>query len=386
MAFGIKTGSLSEVERKLRVENTIEKTMKDIQQKIYNSEHLNLAESQRIFEALVKGKLSEIEMTSLLVSLKIKGEQPAEIAGAAEALRQHAQHFPKPDYPVADSCGTGGSGMNTVNISTMVAITLAELGLPMVKHGNRSVSSKCGSADVLERLGFKIDLNPEQARMCLDELNFCFLFAPNYHLGVKHVMPVRNQLQTRTIFNLLGPLINPANPEFQLMGVYSPELCLPAAETLKLAGCQSAMLVHSAGYDEITLHSDTKVVELKNGEIKSYTISNNDFALPSCFKEDITGNDPELNAEIFVDILTGNLDSKKKLAIANTVAANAAALLKLSNRVGTLKEGAEQALNLIKSGKTINRLNQLVALSQSFENNHSPAAESNSADLETSNV
>ncbi len=360
--------------------------MKDILQKIYSLENLDLSESQKIFEALIKGQLSEIEMTSLLVSLKMKGEQPTEIAGAAEALRQHAQHFPKPDYPTADSCGTGGSGMNTVNISTMVAVLLAELGLPMVKHGNRSISSKCGSADVLERLGFKIDLNPEQARRCLDELNFCFLFAPNYHPGVKHVMPVRNQLQTRTIFNLLGPLINPANPEFQLMGVYSAELCLPAAETLKLAGCRTAMLVHSAGYDEITLHNDTKVVELESGAIKSYTISNQDFALPSCFKEDITGNDPELNAEIFVDILSGNLDSKKKIAIANTVAANAAALLKLSSKARSLKEGAEQALNLISSGKTINRLNQLIALSQSFESNPASAAAGNNPDLETSNA
>ncbi len=353
--------------------------MKDIQQKIFNSEHLSLSESQKIFEALIKGEMSEIQMTSLLVSLKMKGEQPAEIAGAANALRSNAQYFPKPDYSVADSCGTGGSGMNTVNISTMVAIVLAEVGLPMVKHGNRSVSSKCGSADVLERLGFKIDLNAEQARICLDKLNFCFLFAPGYHLGVKHVMPVRNQLQTRTIFNLLGPLINPANPEYQLMGVYSPELCLPAAETLKLAGCHSAMLVHSAGYDEITLHSETKVVELNNSEIHSYTISNQDFGLPRCNKQDLTGNDPQLNADVFVDVLSGKLDSQKKRAIANTVAANAAAMLKLSKKTNSLKQGAELALNIVESGTAAKRLNQLIALSQSL-------AENNSNNLETSNV
>lgn len=353
--------------------------MKNIQHKIFNSEHLSLSESQMLFEALIKGKLSEIEMTSLLVSLKMKGEQPAEIAGAANALRSHATSFPKPDYATADSCGTGGSGMNTVNISTMVAIVLAELGLPMVKHGNRSVSSKCGSADVLERLGFKIDLNPKQARICLDKLNFCFLFAPGYHPGVKHVMPVRNQLQTRTIFNLLGPLINPANPEHQLMGVYSPDLCLPAAETLKLAGCQSAMVVHSAGYDEITLHSETKVFELNDGEIKSYTISNQDFALPSCYKKDITGNDPVLNAEIFIDVLTGNLNNNKKAAIANTVAANAAALLKLSGKADSLQEGAKKALTIIESGKAAERLTRLIDLSQSISKNDMPI-------LETSNV
>ncbi len=338
--------------------------MKDIQQKIYNKKNLSVDDSQAVFNKLIKGELSEIEMTSLLVSLKMKGEQPQEVAGAAEALRNHANHFPKPDYVVADSCGTGGSGMHTVNISTMVAIVLAELGLPMVKHGNRSVSSKCGSADVLETLGFKIDLSAENSKKCLDQFNFCFLFAPLYHPGVKHVMPVRTQLQTRTIFNLLGPLINPAKPEFQLMGVYSPELGLSAAETLKLAGCQSAMIVHSAGYDEITLHSETHVVELNQGNIESYKLTHSDFGLPACKAEDISGDDPKENADVFVKIMKGKLTDNKLQAIANTVAANTAALLKVSGKIADLKDGATQALNVIKSGKTFERLNNLVQLSQ----------------------
>jgi len=343
--------------------------MKNLQQKIYQSEHLTQQEAQLIFNAVVKGELSEVDMTSLLVSLKMKGEHPQEIAGAALALRNNSLPFPKSLSSVADSCGTGGSGMNTVNISTMVAIVLAELGLPMVKHGNRSVSSKCGSADVLERLGFKINLNTQQAKTCLDDLNFCFLFAPNYHPGVKHIMPVRNQLQTRTIFNLLGPLINPAQPEFQLMGVYSENLCLPAAETLRLAGCQSAMVVHSAGYDEITLHSPTNVVELNNNKLSQFTISNQDFNLPSCDQNDILGGDPFYNAEIFNDILKGQLNNNKKVAIANTVAANAGALLKLSNRVNSLAEGALLALQSILNGKPFERLNSLVYLSQRLFDN-----------------
>lgn len=338
--------------------------MKSLIQKTINAQDLTLQESQNIFESIIKGDVSEIDITSLLISLKMKGEQPQEIAGAAMALRKHAQAFPTTNYSTADSCGTGGSGMNTVNISTMVALVLAEFGLPMVKHGNRSVSSRCGSADVLERVGFKIDLTAEQSKKCLDQLNFCFLFAPHYHHGVKHVMPVRKQLETRTIFNLLGPLINPASPEYQLMGVYAPELCLPAAETLKLAGCQSAMIVHSAGYDEITLHSPTTVVELKDNEIKTYTISHKDFNLPACFKEDITGNDPIINAEILLDVISGKLNSKKKIAIANTVAANAAALLTLSGKSTDLKSGAQRAIQLIESGKVLERLNRLTQFSQ----------------------
>jgi anthranilate phosphoribosyltransferase len=342
--------------------------MNQLIHRVINSEDLNLEESQAIFESIIQGEMSDIAMTSLLTSLKMKGEQPQEIAGAALALRKHAQPFPTIQYQTADSCGTGGSGMNTVNISTMVAFVLAECGLSMVKHGNRSISSKCGSADVLEQVGFKIDLTSEQSKNCLDQFNFCFLFAPHYHHGVKHVMPIRRELETRTIFNLLGPLINPAQPELQLMGVYAPELCLPAAETLKLAGCKSAMIVHSAGYDEITLHSETKVVELDNNEIKSYTLSHSDFALPTCYKEDITGNDPIINAEILLDILAGKLDTKKKIAIANTVAANAGALLKLSKNSDDFEKGAKQALEVIQSGKAGERLKQLITLSQSFAN------------------
>lgn len=340
--------------------------MNKIQQKLFEFENLSIDESCNIFESLIKGELSEIDMTSLLISLKMKGEHPQEIAGAAKALRSHANHFPKTDYLCADSCGTGGSGMSTVNISTMVAMVLAEMGLPMVKHGNRSISSKCGSADVLEQLGFRVDLSAEQSKACLDELNFCFLFAPFYHPGVKHVMPVRNALQTRTIFNSLGPLVNPASPAFQLMGVYSDDLCIPAAESLRLSGCQAAMIVHSGGYDEITLHSPTKVVELLDGEISSYTLTNDDFGVPGCFKEDITGNDPKLNAEIFVGILSGRLDSKKKQAIANTVAANAAALLKLSNKATSLKDGTSQALQVIQKGLAFERLTKLIEFSQNI--------------------
>lgn len=338
--------------------------MSESQQKLFDKQDLSQQESKQLFDQLITGKLSDVEMTSLLVSLKMKGEQPAEIAGAAQALRENAVAFADSDYPTADSCGTGGSGMNTVNISTMVAFVLAEMGLHMVKHGNRSISSKCGSADVLESLGVTIDMPADEAKRCLDATRFCFLFAPLYHPGVGNVMPIRNQLKTRTIFNSLGPLINPAAPEYQLMGTYSEALCLPAAESLKLSGCRNAMIVHSNGYDEITLHSPTKVVELNGYKIDSYQLEASDFGLTQCLEADIAGSTPEVNAQIFTDVLRGNIHTKKLISISNTVAANSAALLKVAGMQTDLIEATQAALAVIKSGAAFTRLNKVVEFCQ----------------------
>lgn len=360
--------------------------MKSLLQKVYNKQHLTQQEANQIFDRLINGELSQIEMTALLVALKLKGEKPQEIAGAAQALRSNSVPFPNTNYPTADSCGTGGSGMNTVNISTMVAFVLAELGVSMVKHGNRSISSKCGSADVLEQLGVKIDMSPAQAKTCLDKTNFCFLFAPSYHPGVGNVMPVRNTLQTRTIFNSLGPLINPAAPEFQLMGVYSPALCLPAAESLRLSGCQAAMIVHSEGYDEITLHNQTHVVELCDDKIENYCLTHADFKLPACSEQDIKGGQPEDNKKIFENILKGRTDNSKSKAIANTVAANAAALLKITGTINNLAEGAQKALSVIASGLAYERLASVVSYSKQCSKQASKQVENNTVnDRETNN-
>jgi anthranilate phosphoribosyltransferase len=331
-----------------------------IQQKLFDKQSLSQEEAKNIFEQLITGQLSEVEMTSLLVCLKLKGETPEEIAGAAKALRKKAITLEPRNYPVADSCGTGGSGMNTVNISTMVAFVLSEMGLPMVKHGNRSISSKCGSADVLESLGVSIDMDAKTAKQCLDSTGFCFLFAPHYHPGVGNVMPVRKQLKTRTIFNSLGPLINPAAPEYQLMGTYSADLCLPAAQSLKLSGCKGAMIVHSNGYDEITLHSPTSVVELSDGKIESYTLTAKDFGLAECNEQDIAGSTPEVNAQIFVDILKGKQDSEKLQAITHTVACNAAALLKVAGMQTDLLTATQKVLAVLNSGAAYTRLTQVI--------------------------
>lgn len=328
--------------------------------KIFQQHDLSKDEALSLFTQFVKGESDPIQMTAFLVGLKMKGEKPPEVAGAAQALRNNASPFNKPDYPTADSCGTGGSGQHTLNISTLVAFVAAAKGLKMVKHGNRSVSSKCGSADVLEQLGVKIDMSPDTAKHCLDETGVTFLFAPLYHSGVKHVMPVRNALKTRTIFNLLGPLINPANPEFQLMGVYAPEYCFAAAESLRLSGCQAAMVVHSCGCDEITLAGKTHVAELKNGEIKEYDLSPEDFGLTHIPLKALAGGTAAENAVQFKAVLQGKASDN----VINIVAANAGTLFYLSGFSESLKQGVSEAISLIKSGQAYSKLVDMAKTSQ----------------------
>ncbi len=334
--------------------------MQNLLEKIFQHNDLSREESFQTFSQFITGQTDPILISAFLVGLKMKGEKPMEVAGAAQALRENANHFNRPDYATADSCGTGGSGKHTLNISTLVSLIAAEKGLKMVKHGNRSISSKCGSADVLEQLGVKIDMSPETARRCLDETGVTFLFAPLYHSGVKHVMPVRGALKTRTIFNLLGPLINPANPEFQLMGVYAAEHCFAAAESLRLSGCKAAMIVHSCGCDEITLAGTTHVAELKNAEIKEYDLSPADFNLPEVPLQSLIGGSPEENAEQFKSVLLGKASDD----IINTVAANAGALFYLSEQSESLQQGVVDAISLIKSGQVYHKLMAMAEISQ----------------------
>ena len=333
--------------------------MNDIQNKLFEKHDLTQTETFEIFSRFVAGDIEPISIAAILIALKMKGETPAEVAGAAKAMRENAVKFPRPDYATADSCGTGGSGQHTLNISTLVAFIAATNGIAMVKHGNRSISSKCGSADVLEQLGVKIDMSPDVARHCLDELLVTFLFAPQYHPGVKHVMPVRNQLKTRTIFNLIGPLANPAIPQYQLMGVYSPDYCYAAAESLRLSGCQSAMVVHSCGCDEITLAGPTKVAELRDNKITEYELQPDDFGLPLTSLEALSGGTPSENAKQFVSVLEGTADEQ----VINTVAANAGTLFYVAGKSDSIRSGVKNALAIIKSGDAIKRLNALSKLS-----------------------
>lgn len=325
-------------------------------EKLFRAESLTQAESQHLFAAIVRGELEPSQLAAVLISMKVRGETPAEIAGAAQALLADAQPFPRPDYRFADIVGTGGDGTNSINISTASAFVAASCGVKVAKHGNRSVSSRSGSSDLLAAFGIRLDMSAEQSRLALDELGVCFLFAPQYHPGFRHAMQVRQQLKTRTLFNVLGPLINPARPPLALIGVYSPELVLPIVQTLKTLGYQRAAVVHGGGMDEVAIHAPTSVAELNNGDIESYQLTPADFGLNSHPLGALQGGAPEENRDILARLLQG----KGEPAHAAAVAANVALLLKLHGQEN-LRHNAQQALEMIHSGQPFERVTALAA-------------------------
>lgn len=319
---------------------------------ICDGKDLTREETRLLFDQLVRGALDPVEIAALLIALKAKGEAPAEIAGAAESLRASTAPFEKPDYPIADTCGTGGDMSHTINISTAVAVVAAAMGIPVAKHGNRSISSKCGSADVLEMSGVRIDAPAEVARRCLDDMGICFLFAPGYHPGMRFAMPVRQQLRTRTVFNLLGPLVNPARPEVQIMGVFDPERCLPLARTLGMLGLRSALVVHGSGLDEIALHGPTRACLMKNGEVEELEITPEKAGLAPCDLADLRGGTPEENAASLKALLAGT----GPRAQLEATAINAGALTWIFGKASDLKEGTGMALDTLRSGRCLERL------------------------------
>ncbi|WP_087019805.1 anthranilate phosphoribosyltransferase [Thaumasiovibrio subtropicus] len=325
-------------------------------EKLYRQETLTEEESQTLFDAIIKGEVDPIFLSAVLTALKIKGEAPAEIAGAAKALLANANPFPSPDYDFADIVGTGGDGANTINISTTAAFVAAACGLKVAKHGNRGVSSKSGSSDLLDKFGIDLAMPAETAREALDELGVCFLFAPQYHGGVRHAMPVRQTLKTRTIFNVLGPLINPARPNIELMGVYAEELVRPIAETMAAMGMKRAAVVHGSGLDEVAIHGETLVAEIIDGEIKEYRLSPQDFGVDTYPLEAIKGGEPEENREIITHILTG----KGTDAQQGAVAVNVALLMRLFGHED-LKANTQKALDVMASGTAYQLVEKLAA-------------------------
>lgn len=330
--------------------------MNSILEKVYQGQFLSQTESHQLFSSIITGQLEPTQLAAALIAMKVRGERPEEIAGAATALLEDARPFPRPAYAFADIVGTGGDGSNSINISTASAFVAASCGLKVAKHGNRSVSSKSGSSDLLAAFGISLDLPAEQARQALDDLNVCFLFAPQYHSGFRHAMPVRQQLKTRTLFNVLGPLINPARPPLAVIGVYSPELVQPIAQTLKMLGYQRAAVVHGGGMDEVALHAATHIAELRDGEITSYQLTPQDFGLNAYPKEALAGGTPEENR----DILTRLLQGKGDRAHEEAVAANVALLLKIFGHED-LRSNAQQALETIHSGQAYQRVVALAA-------------------------
>lgn len=330
--------------------------MNSILEKLYQGQTLSQTESHQLFSAIITGQLEPTQLAAALIAMKLRGERPEEIAGAATALLEDARPFPRPDYAFADIVGTGGDGSNSINISTASAFVAASCGLKVAKHGNRSISSKSGSSDLLAAFGINLELPAEQARKALDELNVCFMFAPHYHSGFRHAMPVRQQLKTRTLFNVLGPLINPARPPLAVIGVYSPALVLPIAQTLKVLGYQRAAVVHGGGMDEVALHSHTHVAELRDGEITSYQLTPDDFGLQMFPQEALAGGSPEENRDILARLLQG----KGEPAHEQAVAANVALLLKVFGHED-LRQNAQQALETIRSGQPYERVIALAA-------------------------
>ncbi|NUF27426.1 anthranilate synthase/phosphoribosyltransferase [Gilliamella bombicola] len=324
--------------------------------KLYLGQTLSQEESKVLFNLIIQGKIEPTILASAVISMKVRGEKPDEIAGAAQALLENADAFDIPDYDFTDIVGTGGDGTNSINISTASAFVAAALGYKVAKHGNRGVSSKSGSSDVLSSLGIRLNMSAEASRQALDELGVCFLFAQQYHSGFRHAAPIRQQLKTRTIFNVLGPLINPSRPKRILLGVYHPDLIKPIAETLKMLNYTHAYVVHGAGMDEVAIHGATQVAEVKNGEIRYFTITPDDFGLPTFTLKDIEGGTPEQNRDMLLAILQGHGKPAHEAAIA----ANVAMLMSLFGELD-LKQNAQRAIDMMRSGKAYALLQQLAA-------------------------
>lgn len=310
---------------------------------------------EQVMEEIMTGEATDAQKASFLTALSMKGETIDEITSAAKVLRSHCERFLN-DMDVLEIVGTGGDGSNTINISTLSSVVVSAAGIPVAKHGNRAASSKCGTADCLEALGVKIDCAPARSAQILKDINLCFLFAQKYHPAMRFVGAVRKEMGIRTLFNVLGPLANPAGATMQLFGVYSEELVEPLAHVLRNLGVKRAMVVYGRdSIDEISLSAETKVCEFKNDEFKSYVIKPEDLGLTRCNKEDLVGGTPQENAAIVNDILGGAKGPKT-----DVVLLNAGAAIYLASDGITLKDGIEKAREIIVSGKAKKQLKEFI--------------------------
>ena len=321
-------------------------------------QNLSFKESETVLDEIMSGQASQIQMSAFLTAMSMKKETIEEITGAASGMRKHCIKLLN-DMDILEIVGTGGDRSNSFNISTTSAFVVSAAGIPIAKHGNRAASSKCGAADVLEALGAKITVTPEKSKEILNKINFCFLFAQNYHIAMKYVAPVRKELGIRTIFNILGPLVNPAGANMQLLGVYEQDLIEPMAHVLSNLGVRSAMVVYGTdGLDEISASSVTKVCETVDGNYKTYEIEPERFGMKKCKKEDLLGGTPQENAKITRDILSGVKSAKTDAVILNSAAAIHVAKPEIS-----IVDAVEIAKETIDSGKALNQLENYVKLS-----------------------
>ena len=306
----------------------------------------------------MSGKVDTEIIASFLLALKEKKETVEEITGAARVMRRFATKINPKRMRLLDTCGTGGDSAGTFNVSTISAFVASGAGASVAKHGNKAVSSKCGSADLLEALGININIDAKLVEKCIDEVGIGFLFAPRLHLAMKYAMPARKKIKTRSIFNILGPLTNPAGARFQLLGVYEDGLVEVMANVLKNLGSEGALIAHgSDGLDEITTTGMTRVAELKNNEVRAYRIKPENFNLPVSKKENLKGGDAALNARIALDILEG-----KKGPMRDIVLMNAGAAIYVVELASSMAEGIKKAEGSIDSGAALDKLNKLKAL------------------------
>jgi anthranilate phosphoribosyltransferase len=328
--------------------------------KVINYEDLTEDEMFNVMNTIMEGKATPSQIGGILAGLRMKGETIEEIIGAAKVMREKAAKIQTNSSYTVDTCGTGGDKRNTFNISTASAFIAAAASVTIVKHGNRSVSSKCGSADVLERLGVNIDLCPIAVKKCIDELQIGFIFAPNFHQTMKYAINPRRELGIRTIFNVLGPLTNPANPKGQVLGVFNENLTSILANVLRKLGLKRAMVVYGMdGLDEITITAKTKVSELKDNKIHEYYLDPNDYGISFAKIEEVEGGDPEENAKILLNILKGEKGPKRDMVLLN-----AGAAMYVGNVVNSLGEGIDKSKEMIDKGLALEKLNQLIKLSQ----------------------
>jgi anthranilate phosphoribosyltransferase len=322
----------------------------------------DLSESQMadMMNTVLTGKATDAQIGAMMAALATKGETFEELAGAAQAMRQNARRIQATGSTVVDTCGTGGDGAHTFNISTTTAFVVAGCGVTVAKHGNRSVSSKCGSADVLESLGVKLDTPPEIVEEAVQTIGIGFMFAPLYHSAMKYAIKPRQELGVRSIFNMLGPLTNPASANCQLLGVFAPQLTEMFANALKLLGGRSAMVVHGHdGLDEISVCAPTRVSELKDGLIRTYDLDPEQFFGRLADPQEMAGGDPAANAAITREILTGASGAKR-----DVVLINAGAALMAADKVDSIQSGITMAAEAVDSGKASEKLNELIEYTQ----------------------
>ena len=330
--------------------------------KLQRREDLTVDEAAAAMAEIMEGRAASSHIAGLLVGLAMKGERPSEIVGLARTMRERSTKLPDRDGApdVFDTCGTGGDGADTFNVSTAAAIVVAACGVPVAKHGNRSVSSRCGSADVFETLGVKIDAAPAVAARCLKEAGIAFLFAPTFHPSMKHAGPTRKELGIRTAFNLLGPLTNPAGAARQLVGVPRPELTELVARSLAMLGTTRAWVVHGAdGLDELSTTGYSKVSEYRDGSVNTFYVHPAEFGLSKAAREDLRGGDAPANAAIIQSIFDGAHGAPRDIVLYN-----AGASLLIAGRAATLREGITMAAEAIDSGRARDVLGRLVRVSQ----------------------